>query len=78
MNGLIPLDFTEINAYMQSTNTPLLPFEVLLLKKLSSIYVMQSRDDNINSQPPYITKPKQSISANDVKNAFMGIATVKA
>ena len=77
-NGLIPLDFTEINAYIQSTNTQLLPFEVLLLKKLSNIYVSQSNDKNINSHAPYTTKPKQGMSAQDIKNAFMGIATVKA
>ena len=77
-NGLVPLDFTEINAYMQSTNTELLPFEVLLLRKLSNAYVSQSYDKDVNAVPPYATVKKVGMSADAVKNAFAGIATINA
>ena len=77
-NGLVPLDFTEINAYMQSTSTELLPFEVLLLRKLSNAYVSQSYDKDVNAVPPYATVKKVGMSADAVKNAFAGIATIKA
>ena len=78
MNGLIPLDYTEINAYMQSTNTELLPFEVLLIKKLSNAYVSQSYDKEVNAIPPYATVKKVGMSADAVKNAFAGIATINS
>ena len=77
-NGLVPLDFTEINAYMQSTSTELLPFEVLLLRKLSNAYVSQSYDKDVNALPPYATVKKVGMSADAVKNAFAGIATINA
>ena len=77
-NGLVPLDFTEINAYMQSTSTELLPFEVLLLRKLSNAYVSQSYDKDVNAVPPYATVKKVGMSADAVKNAFAGIATINA
>lgn len=75
-NGLVPLDFTEINAYMQSTSTELLPFEVLLLRKLSNAYVSQSYDKDVNAVPPYATVKKVGMSADAVKNAFAGICKV--
>ena len=77
MNGLKPLDFTEINAYMQSTNTELLPFEVLLLRNLSNAYVAQSYDKDINAIPPYATVKKIGMSSDAVKNAFAGICEIK-
>lgn len=75
-NGLVPLDFTEINAYIQSTNTELLPFEVLLLRKLSNAYVSQSYDKDVNAIPPYATVKKIGMSADAVKNAFAGICSI--
>ena len=75
-NGLVPLDFTEINAYMQSTSTELLPFEVLLLRKLSNAYVSQSYDKDVNAVPPYATVKKVGMSADAVKNAFAGICSI--
>ena len=77
-NGLVPLDFTEINAYMQSTNTELLPFEVLLLRKLSNAYVSQSYDKDVNAVPPYATVKKVGMSADAVKNAFAGICSISS
>lgn len=77
-NGLVPLDFTEINAYMQSTNTELLPFEVILLRKLSNAYVSQSYDKDVNAVPPYATVKKVGMSADAVKNAFAGICSISS
>ncbi len=77
MNGAIPLDYTEINAYIQSTNTPLLPFEVLLLKKLSNAYVSQSYDKDPLSFPPYATYEIKEISSDKkILNAFSGFCKV--
>ena len=77
MNGLIALDFTEINAYIQSTNTPLLPFEVLLLKKLSNAYVSQSYDKDPLAFPPYATYEIKEISSDKkILNAFSGFCKV--
>ena len=75
-NGLVPLDFIDINAYMQSTSTDLLPFEVLLIRKLSNAYVSQSYDKDVNAVPPYATVKKVGMSADAVKNAFAGICSI--
>ena len=76
-NGLVPLDFTEINAYIQSTNTELLPFEVLLLKKLSNTYVSQSHDKDPLAFAPYTTHEiKQVDSDKKILNSFSGFCKV--
>ena len=51
--GLVPLSYTEINAYIQSTNTPLSGDEVLLIRELSEIYCSYSNNKNPTLQSPF-------------------------
>ena len=51
---------------------------MLLLRKLSNAYVSQSYDKDVNAVPPYSTVKKVGMSADAVKNAFAGIATINA
>lgn len=75
--GVYPLTFTEINSYIQSTNTPLNRQEVLLIKRMSSAYVSELNDKNPNKLPPYTTSEPSNIDAKSLVNMFSGIATVK-
>jgi len=62
---------------MQSTQTKLTSWEVLTLKKLSEAYLMQYKDDGINSMPPFV-KERKAVSMDRVKSVFGGISTVKS
>lgn len=76
-NGLIPIDYSEINAYIQSTNTELLPFEVLLLKKLSNTYVSQSHDKDPLAFAPYTTHEVKKVDSDKkILNSFSGFCKV--
>lgn len=56
--GLSPISFTEINAYMQSTSTPLNKDEVLLIRQLSQAYLSGLNDTDPQSKAPY-TPPEK-------------------
>ena len=75
--GIFPITFTEINAYIQSTNTPLNRQEVLLIKRMSSAYVSEVSDKNPNKLAPYATDKPANIDAQSLVNMFSGIATVQ-
>lgn len=49
----MPLSFTEINAYIQSTQTPLTPDEVYILREMSESYCKY-----INSKDPSLKSPE--------------------
>lgn len=56
--GLNSISFQEINAYMQSTGTPLNKDEVILIKKLSHAYLSGLNDTDPQSKSPY-TPPEK-------------------
>ena len=73
--GYAPLSFTEIKAYLDLIGITLYGWEVVLLKKLSDIFLSETYNTDDNAMPPYAQtiKPK-GLSAKDVRNAFAGIA----
>ncbi|MFZ9660175.1 MAG: hypothetical protein ACO29X_06480 [Arcobacteraceae bacterium] len=75
-SGLIPLTFQELQAYIQTTQTPLNSWEVNTLKKLSQSYVSQTYDKGINTLPPYSTMKPKKADSKAVKSLFAGIAKV--
>lgn len=48
--GAVSLSFTEIKAYIDTTDTPLTGDEVLLIKRMSQAYVSELNDKNPNKQ----------------------------
>ena len=56
ISGAIPLSYTEIYSYMQSTNTPLSPKEVKLIRKMSEEYITFAMDKNPAATAPYSTQ----------------------
>lgn len=71
INGMIPLSFSEIWAYMQSTKTDLHPEEVMIIRKMSQAYVMQSKETQPNVDMPYATKKTEiKLSHDQVLRAF--------
>lgn len=77
-NGLVPLDFTEINAYIQSTSTEYYLLKCYYFVNSQNAYVSQSYDKDVNAVPPYATVKKVGMSADAVKNAFAGICKVES
>jgi hypothetical protein len=51
--GMTPLSFTEIKAYIDVTKASLTPDEVLLIKRMSQLYVGYSQDTNPSQKTPY-------------------------
>jgi len=51
--GTAPLSFTEINSYMQATQTYLTPREVLAIRKLSENYIAEMSNDSPMAKHPH-------------------------
>lgn len=75
--GTIPLSFTEINAYIQATLTPLNRSEVIIMRRMSMAYVSELNDRNPNKLAPFMTNKPADIDAKSIVSMFSGIATVK-
>lgn len=79
MGDKLPLSFSEIHAFMQTTQTRLNHWEVLTLRNLSYVYIEQSHKKDINELPPYLeTSVKDyllstAVSGNSIAKKFGAI-----
>jgi len=51
--GIIPLNFQEINAYLQATQTYLSEDEVILIRDMSNSYVSYLQNENPTISAPF-------------------------
>ena len=51
--GMLPLSFTEIKDYMETTSTPFTPDEVILIRQMSQHYVRWLNTKDPSAKAPY-------------------------
>lgn len=71
MGGRMPLTFTEIDAYLRSTETTLTGDEVMIIRRMSENYCSMANDRNPQTKAPYGNK---SVIKNSFVEALKGIA----
>ena len=81
MAGILPLPWSEINAWRDCTGTELTGMELVQIHELSKVYVQQyNNSSDRNTPPPYIEIDKKidREKVNDgIKKAFEGFMVGK-